>query len=346
MGILREGLHFKFLGYSIDFIVTRGSIAVDAVASSVPTKDNVFVSVDTTFRFRITDAVSFMYKLGPGKLQDLIQASYEEAVRTLARATSFIDVYDLHNAKTDTMQNALNTLLSEYGVEIISIAITHVQLPTELETLMSDFTTLKIIGLEVERQRVFELTEEANYHALQLERQDRDNHRRIVAVKHTERCLDFTKQIHSVVRNADRAVNLLDVTADAVKRETLAKLEVQLAQIKSDGLLQTSEIRADGSAEVTRIDAERYRHRAVTLGATEVEMAQLRSKSSTIYADAEAGAMDALREVRKHSVSMAYYRALGGIAHNPKAVIVGRQPMGAGGKLASSAHLTQSVLAS
>ena len=56
----------------------------------VPTKDNVKVSIDISLTFRIgpgeKEYTIFVYELGPAKLDELLAAESEEAIRNFVRS--------------------------------------------------------------------------------------------------------------------------------------------------------------------------------------------------------------------------------------------------------------------
>jgi len=51
------------------------------------TKDNVTCNIDVLILFYITDGYTFVYKLSPEKLDELLRAQQEESIRQMASDT-------------------------------------------------------------------------------------------------------------------------------------------------------------------------------------------------------------------------------------------------------------------
>jgi regulator of protease activity HflC (stomatin/prohibitin superfamily) len=66
-------------------MITRNSIRYDAPIKNCPTKDNVRISVDISLTFHVgpqeDECRNFVYRLGPTRLDELLAAESEEALR-------------------------------------------------------------------------------------------------------------------------------------------------------------------------------------------------------------------------------------------------------------------------
>mmetsp|Transcript_16164 Transcript_16164/g.11672 ORF Transcript_16164/g.11672 Transcript_16164/m.11672 type:complete len:143 (-) Transcript_16164:759-1187(-) len=73
-------------------MITKNSIRFNTPVERQPTKDNVRVTVDVSINFHIgkdetryEDCCSFLYTLGPNRLQELLEQECAERVRMLVR---------------------------------------------------------------------------------------------------------------------------------------------------------------------------------------------------------------------------------------------------------------------
>eukprot|EP01083_Nonionella_stella_P282022 959829_1 len=107
------------------------------------------VEIDVTLVFHINhsekDLQEFAYRLGPEKLDKMLKAFQEEAVRDIARKRKYNQIYDLMNTRNDDQllntMRVMNDNLKEYGVSVVNITITNVHLPPNLSQTMQDAST-------------------------------------------------------------------------------------------------------------------------------------------------------------------------------------------------------------
>lgn len=99
IGIWSSGFHLAKPWERVSHLVTKQYVVYDTPVKECPTADNVFVEIDVNTVFSVKDDPvqirKFVYKLGPERLQDMLKALQEEAVRGMARQKKYTDIYDL-----------------------------------------------------------------------------------------------------------------------------------------------------------------------------------------------------------------------------------------------------------
>jgi len=99
VGIYPAGLHYALPWERVSHLVTKQYIVFDTPVKECPTLDNVMVEIDVNVVFHIMEeqenVKKFVYTLGPERLQDMLKAFQEEAVRGMARQKNYTDIYDL-----------------------------------------------------------------------------------------------------------------------------------------------------------------------------------------------------------------------------------------------------------
>jgi hypothetical protein len=58
--------------------------------------------------FRIVDPLTFVFDIGPEKLEELLRASQAESVRSLVRTINVAEAYDLRGAESQDVVKSLN----------------------------------------------------------------------------------------------------------------------------------------------------------------------------------------------------------------------------------------------
>eukprot|EP01006_Ploeotia_vitrea_P001618 TRINITY_DN105231_c0_g1_i1.p1 TRINITY_DN105231_c0_g1~~TRINITY_DN105231_c0_g1_i1.p1 ORF type:complete len:501 (+),score=273.58 TRINITY_DN105231_c0_g1_i1:44-1504(+) len=108
IGIWEAGLHFCHPWQQVSYLVTRQYVVFDCAVKQCPTKDNTMVEIDVSLVLKVNDeddeqhgrkwqdnVRDFVFKIGPERLDQMLQAYQEEAVRTMARSKTYDQIYDL-----------------------------------------------------------------------------------------------------------------------------------------------------------------------------------------------------------------------------------------------------------
>lgn len=147
-GVMEPGCYCCYCSYKkISGMITKNSVRFDAPVKNCPTKDNVLITVDVSITFHIgneetkeQDCKNFIYYLGPQRLEELLEAESEEAIRAFIRQQRVTKVRDVKSELTTNMIADLNAKFNEFGVYIEHVVIMNVVMPTELRASLQATT--------------------------------------------------------------------------------------------------------------------------------------------------------------------------------------------------------------
>lgn len=157
--VLPEGVHRVNPLLILTHVVTTREIAFDVPVAEVRSADGVAVSVDLLLTLGIRDPARLVYSITTSDLDQLAQASTQEAVRTLVRGIEALATLDLGRDEADSLRATIDAKLAPYGLEVRSAAFTRVTLPTALTA-----------SLEARRLASVQLAETEQVHALDRRR--------------------------------------------------------------------------------------------------------------------------------------------------------------------------------
>ena len=129
-------------------IITLNSIRYDAPIKNCPTKDNVRVGIDISLTFRIgpghDECMKFIYELGPSKLDEMLAAESEEAIRNFVHSVRIAQIQDIKGEIASTLLQDLNKKFAEFGVFFENVQILQIKIPQVLQDALSDATAFDI----------------------------------------------------------------------------------------------------------------------------------------------------------------------------------------------------------
>lgn len=209
-----SGVHFVPPWIVVSHLVTRREIPFDVPIIETQTKDSVRAAVDTLVTFTITDPYRFVFTIFTDDYDQVMQASCQEALRTLIRRVTAEEVIGIARADIADLVEAINADIAPYGVQIVKVKITYVR-PAE-----------EFVRLQEQRQMaVLQQAEQDAVQALAQRRQaDADTLARQGLLARIERERD---EMRLQVQQAEtlRNVSLLEAEAEELR---LAKLEERL----------------------------------------------------------------------------------------------------------------------
>ena len=117
----------------VEYIVdTSTEIPYTAPVLSSPTKENVpLKSIEFFLKFRITDPVVFVRKIGASNFDIVLSSAVQDAIRQRSRSIETSQAYSLRGSDVSDMQRILNNMMERYGVRITGANIPDVQLPDQ-----------------------------------------------------------------------------------------------------------------------------------------------------------------------------------------------------------------------
>lgn len=167
---LAPGRHFLWLPWQkVEYIVdTSTEIPYRAPVLACPTQENVpLKSIEFFLRFRITDPVRFVRRIGAGNFDVVLSSSVQDAIRRRSRQVETARAYDLRGSDVRDMQEDLNRLMEQYGVLITGCNIPDVRLPDQYR---EDLATRERVAKEqVAYEKEWELIRKRRTDALLLE---------------------------------------------------------------------------------------------------------------------------------------------------------------------------------
>ena len=201
--VFAAGNHWVLPFYALSHLVTTREVAFDVPVNEVRSTDGVGVAVDTLLTLRIADPVKFAYSITPSDADQLVQASCQDAVRTLIRGIEAMSALDLGSAQAAGMREVIDPKLAAYGIDVSGVAFTRVTLPAALTD-----------SLEARRLASLQLAEQTETYALdrrkiadQAALIAQEAQSRIAAVEHeaTAEALRLAKMEERILANPNAA---------------------------------------------------------------------------------------------------------------------------------------------
>ena len=144
---------------------------------------NIIFKIGTTKK----DLFAFVYKLGAHRLDELLRAESEEAIRTFIQSVKHTYVQDLKSEMANQLISDLNSKFNLFGVYFESVAITSINLPKALEDTFAQTTKYDImlqnqakkhenekLVIENEENRKMSNLQRDNFRKLEKLRADKD----------------------------------------------------------------------------------------------------------------------------------------------------------------------------
>src|SRR6185312_2091065 len=116
----------------ISHLVTSREIPFEIPAYGVPDAEGVRVSADLLVTFRVVEPEKFVFAISAPDFDQVCQASGQDALRRLIRATTTDVVLDLSDDASRTVAAEMGEALKPYGVRIEKAVLTFVRLPDDV----------------------------------------------------------------------------------------------------------------------------------------------------------------------------------------------------------------------
>jgi len=333
VGVYKAGLHCAAPWVSISHLIPQQYTVYDTPVKECPTQDNVMVTIDVALIFRVMvedeqSLYKFAYRLGPDKLDKMLKAFQEEAMRGMVRKRKYNEVYDLmDNAMDHQLEGTkrdLNNHFNEYGIEITSLSVTNVHLPREFAVNMQEesiwstrddfnkleqkFALQKIAIKELEAKSKQKAQEDlANYTA----EQD-------MLVAQQKKKLDLVnaetgKQIAQI--NEQAKADILDIKSKSllVDAKINSERDVKLAKIRQSGSARSDQLKVESSTYVATKQAEAERI-----------IAENKAQCMELNASAEAEAAKRMVSQRQYNKMMRSLQSMRGLAVNKDVCVSGK----------------------
>eukprot|EP01083_Nonionella_stella_P015173 42464_1 len=332
VGVWTAGYHTAAPWITISHLIPEQYTVFDSPVKECPTQDNVMVTIDVALIFRVMcedekSLYNFCYRLGPDKLDKMLKAFQEEAIRGMVRKRKYNEIYDLmdmdNDKQLDGTKRDLNNHFNEYGIHITSLAVTNVHLPPQFADNMQEES---IWGTRDEFNKLEQKFSLQKIQIKELEAKAKQ--------KADEDLTKFTAEKDSVV--ADEMKKLAKVNAETDKSiaevreqqssdvlEVSANSKLEEAKINSQRDVRLSRITEEGKAESQKIAVETSTYVASKKAEAERIIAENKAQCMAMQADAEAEAAKQLAAQREYTKKMRSLQALRGLAQNNNVCIAG-----------------------
>jgi regulator of protease activity HflC (stomatin/prohibitin superfamily) len=209
-----SGRHVVPPWIAVSHLVTRREIPYDVPVLEAPTRDGVRTGVDTLVTFTIVDPYRFVFSISTDDFDQVLQASCQEALRSLIRSVDVEEVMGLTERSTTDLRTAIGADMAPYGIRLEKLKFTYARPPEEF-----------LRSQEQRQLAVVQRAEQAERQALAEHRQadaDRIEQQRLLA--RVARSRDAL-QVRAQEAEANRRVTELEAATEELR---LAKLEERL----------------------------------------------------------------------------------------------------------------------
>lgn len=322
------GFHMMWCGWDrISHIVTRKGISYNHPVSDCPTSDNVMVRIDLSLNFQIGpeigDAQKFVYTLGATRLDEMLSAETEEAIRALVNQVPVMKVLDLREEFTVTMKTGLNRTMNNYGVMINNVKITNVQLPASLEKTLQSRTSFETQMEQQEKKHAAHMRKLNDDARQRLEQIKKDNKRRIQDLTAETERAEINREERITAVQATKEVRVTEATSQAEVRGIQARSKKSVSVADAEKHATELVVRITAKCDAQKVEADQdFKSRKVR---AEAGLAVKMNEAKGIEADASAEREGAksLGPLRDFKVQQLRMNVLTGLAQNTNMVMTG-----------------------
>lgn len=237
------GLYFKIPFIDIVTSYPKLILSLDGDAQRIPTKENQFIIVDTTSRWKISDPVLFYQSFTTlenayNRLSDII----DSATRTVITQNRLSEVV--------RSSNLINT---EVAAEILESTNADDDTAAQINALVNARTTSETVT-KGRRQLSLEMAEEARkllpeYGILLIDILPRQ-------IKYSD---EMTESVYNrMIKERNQVAQAYRSVGEGRKADWMGKLEKDKLTISSDAYRKAEEIKGNADAEAAKIYAQAY----------------------------------------------------------------------------------------
>lgn len=332
VGIWGPGKHIAPPWVSVSHLIPTQYVVFDTPVKECPTNDNVMVTIDVALIFKIMweeekSLFNFCYRLGPDKLDKMLHAFQEEAIRAMVRRRKYNEVYDLmdtmQDKQLDSTRRELNDHFNEYGVHIASLSVTNVHLPKEFADNMQEESIWKTRDDYNQLRQSFNLRQIEIREKEAKEKQGATEDLQKYDAEKMMEVAEFKKTfLHEKAITAKQVAEIKE-RQSSDKLEIKSKSDLQVSEInkKRDILLAT--ILTGGRAEALRLRIESETYVEQTNASAKKIIAENNAHCMKLEADAEQFAVKHLEQKRLFDVKMRGLQTMRSLANNNNICIAG-----------------------
>ncbi len=232
------GLHFKMPFVDNVTTYSKKIMALDGDSQRIPTKENQFIIVDTTSRWRISDPVKFYESVSTiegaySRLSDIT----DSAVRTVITSAGLNEVVRNSNLINE-LQNKENFAL---GTDSVDVPIASEKIKYETITRGRKELSIEMAGIAREKMPEFG-----------IELLD-------IVLRQIKYSDELTQSVYDrMIKERNQIASTFRSTGEGKKAELMGKLENEQKTLLSSAYNKAEVIKGNADAEASRIYADSY----------------------------------------------------------------------------------------
>jgi len=347
VGVWTAGMHIASPWVNVSHLIPQQYTVYDTPVKECPTQDNVMVTIDVALIFRVMvedekSLYNFAYRLGPDKLDKMLKAFQEEAMRGMVRKRKYNEVYDLmdvdHDRQLEGTKRDLNGHFNEYGIEITSLSVTNVHLPREFADNMQEES---IWGTRDEFNKLEQKFALQKIAIKELEAKSKQKADEDIAAFEAEKDMlvaDGRKKLALVEAETRKQVAEVEEQCKSDVLEIQSNASLVVAKINSDRDVKLASIRERGKAESEKLRVESSTYVAAQRADAERQIAENKAQCMALTASAEAEAAERLSALRGYNEKMRSLQSMRALAQNKELSISGNSGDNVVAQLMASTH--------
>lgn len=322
-GTWEPGFHCFCPCNRVSRLVSKQYMIFDTPVRDCKTKDSITVNIDVLIVFRIVNARTFVYGIGPEKLDDLLRASQEEVLRQMAGDIEVRNIYDLFGSeKTKPYVDKMNDAFKDLGAEVLSFTVRDVRIPGNMASDFEDKTLYESQTVEAEMKQSSDTLNLNNEEALAKLKEETDNNRMAAEAVNMTRLAEITKDVREVSAQMEKKISLsaAERTAQITDIDTNSALEV--SQLDAEKALMQNDCTLSMEATTDKLNAEvdAFEREKESLGLR--ENSQKVSEGRKAHAAAEGAAAYAFAARRAQEQELRKLTILEKLSGNPNISVV------------------------
>jgi len=302
--------------------VTKQQIIFDTPVKDCKTEDDITINIDVLIVFQIIDATTFIYGIGPEKLDDLLRAAQEEVLRSMVKTIPVEHIFDLHGANMDEWTQRLNQTFTNHGVQIISFTVRNVQIPADMARDFEDKTLYESKTLEKRVQQESDQLNLNNEEEQQKLKEECDNARMAAEEQAVTQKAQITKEVREVIASSSKDIDLRGAKRDAAVADITTTCELDIAHLQGEIMQLRQKTEAQMEMETGKLEAEAEAYERQKRSQANSEAASKVTMGKKALAEAEGAAASAFAPRRAQEQELERLKILDKLAHNSNIKIV------------------------
>ena len=235
-GVLHPGRNFLWWPWEkVEFVVdTSTEIPYTAPVLASPTRENVpLKSIEFFLKFRITDPVKFVQRIGASNFDIVLSSAVQDAIRRRSREVETALAYDLRGSNVENMQEYLNRQMDRYGVRIIGANIPDVQLPDQYRENLATHERVAKELVAYEKEWDLIRKRRTDTILMEIEKAKKERDEKIIAVK--EALNKAREQVAQMLQEREAEAEKIRLEIEAKGRANLTSAENEARAMTSLG---------------------------------------------------------------------------------------------------------------